>query len=75
LITGSDWDKEQFQEEKILTFAEIRKLDQENILKALKKTGGKVFGNDGAAQLLGTPPTTLVSRMKKFPAKGGANEQ
>jgi transcriptional regulator with GAF, ATPase, and Fis domain len=50
-------------------------LDQENILKALKKTGGKVFGNDGAAQLLGTPPTTLVSRMKKSPAKGGANEQ
>ena len=65
-ITDSDWDKEQYQEQEILTFAEIRKLDQENILQALKKTGGKVFGNDGAAQLLGTPPTTLVSRMKKF---------
>ncbi len=50
-------------------------MDQENILKALKKTGGEVFGNDGAAQLLGTPPTTLVSRMKKFPTKGGANGQ
>jgi hypothetical protein len=44
-------------------------------LKGTQKNRGKVFGNDGAAQLLGTPPTTLVSRMKKFPAKGGANEQ
>ena len=41
-------------------------MDQENILQALKKTGGEVFGNDGAAQLLGTPPTTLVSRIKKI---------
>jgi PAS domain S-box-containing protein len=59
-----DWDKK--QDQNILTFAEMRSLDQENILKALKKTGGKVFGNDGAAQLLDTPPTTLISRMKKL---------
>jgi PAS domain S-box-containing protein len=58
-----DWDKK--QDQNILTFAEMRSLDQENILKALKKTGGKIFGNDGAAQLLNTPPTTLISRMKK----------
>ena len=51
---------------KIRTFAQMRELDQENILHALKQAGGKVFGTDGAAQLLDTPPTTLVSRMKKF---------
>ncbi len=53
----------------ILTFAEIRKLDQDNIVKVLKKTSGKVFGEDGAAQILGTPPTTLLSRMKKLNIK------
>jgi hypothetical protein len=31
-----------------------------------KKINGKVFGNDGAAHLLGTPPTALISGMKKF---------
>jgi PAS domain S-box-containing protein len=67
IIINSDWDKK--EDPNILTFAEIRCLDQENILKALKKTGWKVFGNDGAAQLLGAPPTTLISRMKKLNIK------
>ena len=58
----NEWDKNQ----KILTFEEIRLLDQENILNALKKTRWKIFGQDGAAQLLETPPTTLLSRMKKM---------
>ena len=59
-------DKEWNENKKILTFEEIRILNQENILNALKKTCWKVFGQDGAAQLLGTPPTTLLSRMKKL---------
>lgn len=59
-----DWDKK--EDQSILTFAEIRSLDHENIMKALKRTNGKIFGNDGAAHLLGTPPTTLISRMKKL---------
>ena len=65
-IPDSDWK----EYPKIRTFAQMRELEQENILHALKQTGGKVFGTDGAAQLLGTPPTTLVSRMKKFNMKG-----
>ncbi len=64
---NADGDKNEFQG--ILTFAEIRKLDQDNIVKVLKKTSGKVFGEDGAAQILGTPPTTLLSRMKKLNIK------
>lgn len=59
-------DKEWDTNKKILSFEEVRILDQENILNALKKTGWKVFGQDGAALLLGTPPTTLLSRMKKL---------
>lgn len=61
-VIDTGWDKNQ----KILSFEEIKLFDQENILNALKKTGWKVFGKDGAAQLLGTPPTTLLSRMKKL---------
>jgi transcriptional regulator with GAF, ATPase, and Fis domain len=49
---------------RIMTDAEIRKLEAGNIGAALKATGGKVYGPDGAARLLGVKPTTLSSRMK-----------
>ena len=62
MVIDKEWDTNK----EILSFEEIRILDQENILNALKKTGWKVFGQDGAAQLLGTPPTTLLSRIKKL---------
>jgi transcriptional regulator with GAF, ATPase, and Fis domain len=59
----------------VLTFEEIKQLDRNNILAALKQTGGKVFGTGGAAELLDTRPTTLASRIKrmgliKHPDKG-----
>ena len=47
-----------------VTDAELRKLEADNIGVALKVTGGKVYGPDGAAVLLGVKPTTLASRMK-----------
>lgn len=37
-----------------------------NILLALEKSRGKVFGKDGAAELLGVKPTTLASRIRKL---------
>lgn len=42
--------------------------DQEraHILAALNQTSGKIYGPDGAAALLGMPPTTLVSRLRKY---------
>ena len=55
--------------EKILTFEEIRELDRNNIIAALKQTGGKVFGKGGAAELLDTRPTTLTSRIKRMGLK------
>jgi len=61
-----DGGRNEFQDQRILTFAEVKKLDQDNIVKALKKTSGKVFGEGGAAQILEVPPTTLLSRMKKL---------
>jgi DNA-binding NtrC family response regulator len=35
-------------------------------LEALRRTGGKIYGEDGAAHLLGIKATTLASRLKKM---------
>jgi len=35
----------------------------------LKKTRWKIMGHDGAAELLGVKPTTLMTRMKKMGLK------
>ena len=50
----------------ILTYSEAKQQDRRNILMALEKTQGKVFGRDGAAALLEIKPTTLSSRIKKY---------
>ncbi len=41
---------------------EVKKI----ILKALKKSNGKIYGPDGAASILKLKPTTLQSKMKKL---------
>lgn len=51
---------EVFSEEEMLRF------QRTNIERALEQTGGKVYGEAGAARLLGIKPTTLASRMKKL---------
>jgi len=40
--------------------------ERQHILAALHKTGWRIRGPDGAAQLLGVKPTTLESRLKKL---------
>jgi PAS domain S-box-containing protein len=50
----------------ILTDDEMREHERNNILAALKASGGKVFGKDGAAELLAVKPTTLASRIKSL---------
>ncbi len=54
----------------ILTDAQLRALEADNISCALRKTGGKIYGPSGAAQLLGLKPTTLASRMKRLGISG-----
>ena len=51
---------------KFLTEAEIRRRECENIFAVLQRTGWKIKGADGAAQLLGVKPTTLISRIKRL---------
>jgi transcriptional regulator with GAF, ATPase, and Fis domain len=49
---------------KILTDDDRRERDRTNIMAALEASGGKVFGQGGAAELLDVKPTTLASRIK-----------
>jgi len=51
---------------RIMTEQELRTLERDNLSAALAACGGKMFGKDGAAQLLGIKPTTLASRLKKM---------
>jgi transcriptional regulator with GAF, ATPase, and Fis domain len=53
----------------ILSERELREQEIQNILAALKKTNGKVFGPNGAAKLLGVKPTTLASRISALGLK------
>jgi transcriptional regulator with GAF, ATPase, and Fis domain len=50
----------------VVSEAEMRRRERQNIITALKKCNWKIYGSDGAAQLLGIKPTTLSSRIKKL---------
>jgi transcriptional regulator with GAF, ATPase, and Fis domain len=50
----------------LLTEAEMRQYERDNLMMALEKAGWKIKGPNGAAELLGIHPATLVSRMKKW---------
>jgi DNA-binding NtrC family response regulator len=56
-------------EPEYLTDAEMRRRERENLFAVLQKTGWKVKGVDGAAELLGVKPTTLISRIEKMGLK------
>ena len=48
----------------ILTYQELRDLERENIIHSLQKSNYKIYGKNGAADILGSKPTTLISRIK-----------
>ncbi len=50
----------------ILTDRECRELERANLIKALQQTNGRIYGEGGAAELLGINPTTLASRLRAF---------
>lgn len=53
----------------ILTEAELRRRERDNLLLILEKTRWKVKGPDGAAEVLGVNAATLLSRMNKWGLK------
>jgi transcriptional regulator with GAF, ATPase, and Fis domain len=52
-----------------LTEAEMQQRERDNLLAVLEKSGWRIKGENGAAELLGVKPTTLVSRIKKLGLK------
>jgi transcriptional regulator with GAF, ATPase, and Fis domain len=52
-----------------LTEAEMRGRERDNLLAVLEKSGWKIKGQNGAAELLGVKPTTLISRINKLGLK------
>jgi transcriptional regulator with GAF, ATPase, and Fis domain len=55
--------------EAIRSAAEMKQLERDNIAAALRHAGGKIYGSDGAARLLGMKPTTLLSRLVRLGLK------
>jgi len=43
----------------------LREAERRHLVAALRHTGGKIYGRDGAARLLDLKPTTLQSKLKK----------
>jgi transcriptional regulator with GAF, ATPase, and Fis domain len=55
----------------VLTDRELREREHANVMRALERTGGRIYGRGGAAELLGVNPTTLASRLRAFTAGRG----
>ncbi len=54
------------REGRLLTEQEIRKLQRDNLVKALTLADWRVSGKGGAAELLGVKPTTLADRVRSY---------
>src|SRR5262245_3159519 len=48
----------------VLTDRQCRERERVNVLKALERCSGRIYGRGGAAELLGLQPTTLASRLR-----------
>ncbi|ROI00251.1 sigma-54 interaction domain-containing protein [Chryseobacterium daecheongense] len=44
----------------------LHQVEKEHILKIVENCNGRIFGPQGAALILGLPPTTLISKMQKL---------
>jgi transcriptional regulator with GAF, ATPase, and Fis domain len=51
---------------RFLTEAELQRRERDNLLAVLQQANWKIKGPDGAAELLGVKPSTLLARMKKW---------
>jgi transcriptional regulator with GAF, ATPase, and Fis domain len=56
----------------VISDEEMKRRERDNIIIALKRSDGKIYGAGGAAELLGIAATTLSSRIKKLKIRGFA---
>ena len=69
LPTSQNIDSLALVDTNIFSDQEMQQRLVDNMLAALEQTGWKLFGEDGAAALLGVKPTTLASRIKRMGLK------
>jgi transcriptional regulator with GAF, ATPase, and Fis domain len=50
--------------DEVIPYDRLKELERHSIEAALRESDGRVYGKEGAAELLGTKPTTLTSRIK-----------
>ena len=62
-------DGEIAQTSEVITDAEMKRRERDNIVAALTHSHGRIYGRGGAAELLGMRPTTLSARLKKLRLK------
>ena len=68
LVLG-DWLPQAAGHDHIESILTLEDAEKEHILLALEQTGWRVSGEKGAARILGLPPTTLESKMRKLGLK------
>jgi transcriptional regulator with GAF, ATPase, and Fis domain len=57
------------EESEVLPDKEMTRRMRDNMIAALKASGGRIYGPGGAAELLGIRPSTLTTRIKKLGLK------
>ena len=55
----------------ILTDEALRELERRNLVAALDRADGKIYGAGGVAELLGMKPTTVASRIQRLGIRRG----
>ena len=58
--------------QQLINAQQQKSLQKSNLENALKYAKGKIYGEEGAAALLGLKPTTLASQLKKYGINKGA---
>jgi transcriptional regulator with GAF, ATPase, and Fis domain len=58
------WPSDGPHDEVVLTDRECRDRERANVMRALERADGRIYGRGGAAELLGINPTTLASRLR-----------
>ena len=63
--TGASVSNERLAERNLVSsYSELKEVERKLVIKTLQTTNYKIYGTDGAAAILGTKPTTLISRIK-----------
>jgi transcriptional regulator with GAF, ATPase, and Fis domain len=58
-----------YEDSEVIPDKEMSRRVRDNMVAALKRSGGRIYGPGGAAQLLGIRPSTLNTRVKKLGLK------